>query len=147
MVLPPWPRTPLTPTNASQHINIAFSFILKVDKSLNQRALRSPLRLGALPVLVGRDGASHPASGVGWRRALAWARCIPALPEHHSPSQTLIHQQLAANNYPSEATLTSHGSPRSTQELTGNEQAGWAEMGEPVAPPGPQLPGKEDPQL
>lgn len=77
----PQPRTPPTPTNTTQHINIAFGFVFKVDKSLNQRLLRSPLRPGALLVPAGRDRGSHPASGGGTEES----------PGYHSPSQILSH--------------------------------------------------------
>lgn len=57
-------------------------------------------------------------------RAMTRARCILTLPGHHRPSQILLHEQLAANNHPSEGGVPpsqGHHSPHSTQELIGNE--------------------------
>lgn len=94
---PSWTRTPLAPTNATQHINITSCFLGKVDKSLNQRALQSMLRPGALPVPVGRDGESHPAPEGGWRRAVMCDSCDPISARTPQPLSDLILQQLADN--------------------------------------------------
>lgn len=70
ITLSPWLRTPLAPTNIAQHINVAFSFILKVDINLlNQRAPQSLLR--SLAAGCG-EGWRHPILllAPGWRRAL-----------------------------------------------------------------------------
>lgn len=89
--LPPQPGTSLTSTNTTQHINIAFGFIMKVDKSLNEGALRSLIRPGALPVPVGRDGGTHPASGGGMEEGPDMGQMHLSSARYPSPSQTLLH--------------------------------------------------------